>query len=56
MKRKMPAKKARKVAKRKAKTAHQTGKTLKETAVELGFVTPQQFDEWVKPEKMVGKK
>jgi fumarate hydratase class II len=39
-----------------AKTAHKTGKTLKETAVELGLVTPEQFDEWVKPEKMVGKK
>jgi len=38
-----------------AKTAHKTGKTLKETAVELGLVTPQQFDEWVRPEKMVGK-
>ena len=37
-----------------AKTAHKTGKTLKETAVELGLVTPQQFDQWVKPEKMVG--
>jgi fumarate hydratase class II len=37
-----------------AKTAHKTGKTLKETAVELGLVTPEQFDQWVKPEKMVG--
>jgi fumarate hydratase class II len=37
-----------------AKTAHKTGKTLKETAVELGLVTPKQFDQWVKPEKMVG--
>jgi fumarate hydratase class II len=36
-----------------AKTAHKTGKTLKETAVELGLVTAQQFDEWVRPEKMV---
>jgi fumarate hydratase, class II len=43
-------------AARIAKTAHKTGKTLKETAVELGLVTPAQFDEWVKPEKMVGKK
>jgi fumarate hydratase, class II len=42
-------------AARIAKTAHQTGKTLKETAVELGLVTPQQFDEWVKPEKMTGR-
>ena len=37
-----------------AKTAHKTGKTLKETAIELGLVTAEQFDEWVRPEKMVG--
>jgi len=37
-----------------AKTAHESGQTLKETAVQLGLVTPEQFDEWVKPEKMVG--
>jgi fumarate hydratase class II len=42
-------------AARIAKTAHQTGKTLKETAVELGLVTAEQFDLWVKPEKMVGR-
>jgi fumarate hydratase class II len=36
-----------------AKTAHKTGKTLKQTAVELGYVTPEQFDQWVRPEKMV---
>lgn len=36
-----------------AKTAHANGTTLKETAVSLGYVTPQQFDEWVKPEKML---
>ena len=36
-----------------AKTAHKTGKTLKETAVELGLVTAEQFDQWVRPEKMV---
>ena len=35
-------------------TSGKTGKTLKETAVELGLVTAEQFDEWVKPEKMVG--
>jgi fumarate hydratase class II len=39
-----------------AKTAHKTGKNLKETAVELGLVTAEQFDEWVRPEDMVGKK
>jgi fumarate hydratase class II len=38
-----------------AKTAHKTGKTLKETAVALGLVTAEQFDEWVRPEKMVGR-
>ena len=38
-----------------AKTAHKTGKTLKETAIELGLVTAEQFDQWVKPEKMVGQ-
>jgi fumarate hydratase class II len=37
-----------------AKTAHKTGKTLKQTAIDLGLVTAEQFDEWVKPEKMVG--
>jgi fumarate hydratase class II len=37
-----------------AKTAHKTGKTLRETAVELGLVTGEQFDQWVRPEKMVG--
>ena len=38
-----------------AKTAHQKGQTLKQTAVELGLVTAEQFDLWVKPEKMVGR-
>jgi fumarate hydratase class II len=38
-----------------AKTAHQKGQTLKQTAVELGLVTAEQFDEWVRPEKMVGR-
>ena len=36
-----------------AKKAHQENKTLREAAVELGLVTSQQFDEWVRPEKMV---
>jgi len=36
-----------------AKKAHKENKTLREAAVELGLVTPQQFDEWVRPEKMV---
>ena len=36
-----------------AKTAHKNGTTLKEEAVNLGLLTTQQFDEWVKPEDMV---
>jgi len=42
-------------AARIAKTAHKTGKTLKDTAVELGLVTAEQFDQWVRPDKMVGR-
>lgn len=38
-----------------AQKAHKEGTTLKEMAVRLGYVTPEQFDEWVVPEKMVGK-
>ncbi len=37
-----------------AKTAHKNGTTLKEEAVKLGLLTEDQFDEWVKPEDMVG--
>lgn len=37
-----------------AKTAHKEGKTLREAAVELGLLTSEQFDEWVRPENMVG--
>jgi len=37
-----------------AQTAHREGKTLKQTAIDLGYVTAEQFDEWVKPEDMVG--
>ena len=37
-----------------AKTAHKENKTLREAAVELGFLTSEQFDAWVRPEKMVG--
>jgi fumarate hydratase class II len=32
--------------------AHREDKTLKEAATELGYVTPEQFDEWVNPEAM----
>ncbi|MGF7132516.1 fumarate hydratase class II [Paraburkholderia sp. EB58] len=37
-----------------AKKAHKEGTTLKASALALGFVTEQQFDEWVKPHDMVG--
>lgn len=38
-----------------AQTAHKQGKTLKQTAIDLGYVTSEQFDEWVNPADMVGK-
>jgi len=38
-----------------AQKAHKEGTTLKEMAVKLGYVTPEQFDEWVVPANMVGK-
>ena len=37
-----------------ANTAHANGTTLKEEAVRLGYVTEEQYDEWVKPEDMTG--
>jgi len=37
-----------------AGTAHKNGTTLKEEAVNLGYLTPEEFDAWVKPEDMVG--
>jgi fumarate hydratase class II len=37
-----------------AQKAHKENTTLKEMAVKLGYVTPQQFDEWVDPKEMVG--
>ena len=37
-----------------ATTAHANGTTLKEEAVRLGYVTPEQYDEWVRPEDMTG--
>ena len=40
-------------AARIAKKAHKENKTLREAAVELWLVTSAQFDEWVRPEKMV---
>ena len=38
-----------------AQKAHKEHSTLKEMAVKLGYVTPEQFDEWVVPKDMVGK-
>jgi fumarate hydratase class II len=37
-----------------ANTAHKNGTTLKEEAVNLGYVTSEEFDEWVNPKDMVG--
>ncbi len=36
-----------------AKAAHKNGTTLREEAINLGLLTAEQFDEWVKPEKMI---
>ncbi len=38
-----------------AQTAHKTNKTLKQTAIDLGYVTSEDFDKWVNPIDMVGK-
>lgn len=37
-----------------AKNAHKKGITLKESALELGILTEQQFHDWIKPEEMIG--
>lgn len=37
-----------------AKKAHKEGLTLKASALMLGYLTEQQFDQWVRPEEMVG--
>lgn len=37
-----------------AKTAHHNGTTLKEEAVNLGYLTADEFDQWVDPTKMIG--
>lgn len=36
-----------------AKKAYTEGKTLKQAGVELGFLTEAEFDQWVRPEKMI---
>jgi fumarate hydratase, class II len=38
-----------------AKKAHQEGSSLREAALALGLVTAEQFDQWVRPELMVGR-
>jgi len=37
-----------------AKSAHATGCTLKEAAVESGYLTAKEFDRWIVPEDMIG--
>lgn len=37
-----------------ANAAHQNGTTLKEEAVRLGYLSPKEYDAWVKPEQMTG--
>jgi fumarate hydratase class II len=37
-----------------ANKAHADGSTLKEAALELGYLTSEEFDEWVRPENMIG--
>ena len=37
-----------------ATSAHANGTTLKEEATNLGYVTAEEYDAWVKPENMIG--
>ncbi|MNE81881.1 Fumarate hydratase class II [compost metagenome] len=39
-----------------AKNAHKQGLTLKESAIASGLLTSEQFDEYVRPENMIGKR
>ena len=39
-----------------AKNAHKKGITLKESALELKLLTAEQFEQWVRPENMLGPK
>jgi len=39
-----------------AKTAHKNGTTLKDEAITLGYLTEEQFKEWVVPANMLGPK
>jgi len=38
-----------------AKNAYQQNKTLKEACIDLGFLTAEEFDQWVKPESMLSQ-
>lgn len=37
-----------------ANAAHQNGTTLKEESIRLGYVTEEEYEQWVKPEDMIG--
>ena len=39
-----------------AKTAHKNGTTLKEETINLGFLSAEEFDKYVKPEEMIAPK
>jgi len=39
-----------------AKKAHEEGTTLREAALELNYLTNEEFDQWVRPEEMTGSK
>merc|ERR1711887_144305 len=39
-----------------AKTAHKEGTTLKQSALALGYLTEEEFNQWVRPEDMLGPK
>ena len=39
-----------------AKKAHEEGTTLREAALELDYLTNEEFDQWVRPEEMTGSK
>ncbi len=39
-----------------AKQAHEEGTTLRKAALELGYLTNEEFDQWVRPEEMTGSK
>ena len=38
-----------------AKHAHEQGLTLRQSSIDLGLVTDEEFNEWVRPEEMTGE-